>query len=148
MTVISFEKAARERQTQDFLPISLLKQQIFCQHEIRSIGDIRTELIMMGFTKDPTYSFCAYPDETGINNKMVLDIDVADSYYASIFGEAFQISIMKFEDQNGSDFYKMETPLSKSSGTFGDVIEFVENFINTNLRSGVDPIRALVCSPR
>ncbi len=121
-------------------------QTAFKPHEKRTIGDIRTHLMDIGFTKNPTFQFSAYPDEAQENNRISLNIDVADPKYQKIFGEYFEITITKYKDSKNSDVFAMETPLSKSSGNFGHVIPFVEHFIATNLRPEHTLPKALVAS--
>ncbi len=121
-------------------------QTAFRQHEIRTIGDIRTHLMDIGFTKNPTPKFSAYPDKEQKNNRITLEIDVADPEYREKFGEFFEITITKYQNQENQNIFVMETPLSKSSGNFGRVIRFVENFIATNLRPEHTLPKALVAS--
>ena len=121
-------------------------QTAFKPHEKRTIGDIRTHLMDIGFTKNPTPKFSAYPDKEQQNNRITLEIDVADPKYQKIFGEHFEITITKYQDQENQDIFIMETPLSKSSGNFGHVIRFVEHFIATNLRPEHTLPKALVAS--
>ena len=121
-------------------------QTAFKPHEKRTIGDIRTHLMDIGFTKNPTPKFSAYPDQEQQNNRITLEIDVADPKYQKIFGERFKITITKYKDQQNQDIFIMETPLNKSSGNFGHVIRFVEHFIATNLRPEHTLPKALVAS--
>lgn len=130
----------------DFIPFNRLKQKEFLRHEQRSIGDIQSCLVTMGFSHDPIMNFTAFPNIEGVNNRVVLEVDVASPHYQRIFGEIFNISISKYSDDQSRDFFIMETPLSKSSGTFKEVIRFVENFINSNLGNNEKPIKALVAS--
>jgi len=77
-------------------PVSL-SQKSFKPHERRAIGDIQSSLVSIGFSHDPTMKFMASPDIEGQNNRIILEIDVADSNYQAIFGEMFDISITKFQ---------------------------------------------------
>lgn len=133
MTVIAFSKV----QEIPFIQIA------FKCHERRTLGDIRTRLVEIGFSKDPRFNAEAFPDKSGVSNRLLLDIDVADTYYQRIFGESFVVSITKYK-KDDKDFFQMETPISKSSGAFSDVIMFVENFINTNLKPEHKPVHGMV----
>jgi len=123
-----------------------LRQCAFKAHEKRALGDIQSSLVSIGFSQNPILKFTSFPDKEGEVNKMILEIDVADPYYQAIFGETFDISITKYTNKNNDDYFKMETPLSKSSGAFCDVISYVQNFINTNLKPSGGMVHTLVAS--
>lgn len=133
-------------QANSFNQQSGLKQCVIKAHEKRALGDIQSSLVSIGFSHNPVLKFTTFPDKDGDVNKMILEIDVADPYYQRIFGERFDISITKYTNQNNEDYFKMETPLSKSSGAFCDVISFVQNFINTNLKPSGGMVHTLVAS--
>jgi hypothetical protein len=127
-----------------FNPIAKLKQKSFKRHELRAIGDIQSSLVSIGFSRDPVLSISATPYKDDVNNMVILKVDVHNRYYQAIFGEFFEITIAKFENDKGRDIFKMETPLHKSSGTFGEVIRLIQTFINTNLKPDDGCVRTLV----
>jgi|GEM_PF-3450266 len=139
-------RQAKQNSDNGFNIVAGLDQATFKSFEIRAIGDIQSSLVSIGFSQDPTMKFTAVPDKEGDNNRVILEVDVANIDYQKIFGEVFNISITKFHNQDGANYFKMETPLSKSSGTFCEVIAFVQNFINTNLKPNDGCVRTLIAS--
>ena len=144
--IISLFPEKRAESYRPFNDISCLKQKKFRRHEIRAIGEIQSGLVNIGFSNDPRLSFAAAPDSEGVTNTIVLRVDVHQPEYQRIFGETFDIAISKFENKEGQEVFKMETPLCKSSGSFADVIRFIQRFINTNLKPTDGRVHTLVAS--
>jgi len=102
-------------------------QTAFKPHEKRTIGDIRTHLMDIGFTKNPTPKFSAYPDQEQQNNRITLEIDVADPKYQKIFGERFKITITKYKTNKTKIYSSWKHRLTNPLGTLDT------SFVSSNI---------------